>query len=184
MRWSNSPVRYGSVSIGLHWLMLLLLAAVYAVMELRGFFPKGSDPREAMKTWHYMLGMSVLVLALVRLVVHFAGPVPRIEPQPAGWQRLAAAVMHLALYALMVGMPLLGWVLLSAEGKPVPLFGMELPALVAKNEQLGKFTKEVHETVGNIGYFLIGVHAAAALFHHYIVRDNTLRRILPNLARR
>jgi cytochrome b561 len=184
MRWRNSPVRYGPVSIGLHWLMLLLLAAVYAAMELRGIFPKGSDPREAMKAWHYMIGMSILVLALVRLVAHFSDPAPPIEPPPAGWQKLAAAVMHLALYALMIGMPLLGWILLSAEGKPIALFGMELPALVAKNDQLGKLTKELHETVGNIGYFLIGAHAAAALFHHYITRDNTLRRMLPHLAQR
>ena len=184
MRWRNSPVHYGSVSIGLHWFMLLVLAAVYASMELRGIFPKGSDSREAMKVWHYMLGVSVLVLALVRLVAHFSGPVPRIEPQPTGWQRLAAAGMHLALYALMIGMPLLGWILLSAEGKAVALFGMELPALVAKNDQLGKLTKEVHETLGNIGYFLIGAHAAAALFHHYITRDNTLRRMLPHPAQR
>jgi cytochrome b561 len=180
MTWRNGPVRYGSLSIGLHWFMLLLLAAVYAAMELRGIFPKGSDARDAMKTWHYMLGMSVLVLALVRVVAHFSGPVPRIEPQPPGWQRLAAGVMHLALYALVIGMPLLGWILLSAEGSPIPFFGIELPALVVKDEQFAKRMEEMHEVGGNVGYFLIGLHAAAALFHHYVARDNTLRRMLPN----
>ena len=57
--------------------MLLLLVAVYACIELRELFPKGSDPREAMKTWHYMLGLSVLVLVSLRLVVHIIGPIPR-----------------------------------------------------------------------------------------------------------
>ena len=176
----NSTVRYGSLSIGLHWLMLLLLIAVYACIELRGFFPKGSDPREALKTWHFMLGLSVLVLASLRLVVHMAGPVPGIEPDPPRWQKLSAKLMHFALYVLMIGMPLAGWLMLSAEGKPIPFFGLELPALVGESKYLAKLVKEVHETGGTVGYFLIGLHAAAALFHHYVVRDNTLRRILPS----
>ena len=158
--------------------MLVLLATVYASIELREFFPKGSDPREALKLWHYMLGLSVLVLVWLRLAVHMIGPVPRIEPDPARWQKLLAKLMHVALYVLMIGMPLAGWLILSAEGKPVPFFGLELPALVGENKDLAKVADEIHETAGVVGYWLIGLHAAAALFHHYIVRDNTLRRML------
>jgi cytochrome b561 len=69
MNWRNNTDRYGSLAIGLHWLMLLLLVAVYVCIELRGYFPKGSDPREALKTWHLMLGLSVFVLAAVRMRV-------------------------------------------------------------------------------------------------------------------
>jgi cytochrome b561 len=76
-------------------------------------------------------------------------------------------------------MPVLGWLVLSASGKPIPFFGVELPALLAQNKDLASQLKEVHETMGTIGYFLIGLHAVAALFHHYIVRDNTLVRMLP-----
>ena len=177
--WRNSIRRYGSLSIGLHWLMLVLLAAVYASIELREFFPKGSDPREALKHWHYMLGLSVLVLVWLRLAVHMIGPVPRIEPDPTRWQKLLAKLMHAALYVLMIGMPLAGWLILSAEGKPVPFFGLELPALVGENKEFAEVVDEIHETAGVVGYWLIGLHAAAALFHHYIVRDNTLRRMLP-----
>jgi len=177
--WRNSIRRYGSLSIGLHWLMLVLLATVYASIELREFFPKGSDPREALKHWHYMLGLSVLVLVWLRLAVHMIGPVPRIEPEPAAWQKLLAKLMHVALYVLMIGMPLAGWLILSAEGKPVPFFGLELPALVGENKDLAKIADEIHETAGVVGYWLIGLHTAAALFHHYVVRDDTLRRMLP-----
>jgi len=177
--WLNSIRRYGSLSIGLHWLMLVLLAAVYASIELRELFPKGSDPREALKHWHYMLGLSVLVLVWLRLAVHMIGPVPRIEPEPASWQKLLAKLMHVALYVLMIGMPLAGWLILSAEGKPVPFFGLELPALVGENKDLAKIADEIHETAGVVGYWLIGLHTAAALFHHYVVRDDTLRRMLP-----
>lgn len=180
MNWKNTTVRYGSLSIGLHWLMLLLLAAVYACIELRGYFPKGSDPREALKTWHFMLGLVVFVLVSLRLVARAISPVPRIEPKPPKWQDLSAKLMHLALYALMLGMPLAGWLLLSAAGKPIPFFGLQLPALIGENKPLADAIKEVHETVGTAGYFLIGLHAAAALFHHYVVGDNTLRRMLPS----
>jgi cytochrome b561 len=179
MNWRNSTDRYGSLSIGLHWIMLLLLIAVFACIELRGLFPKGSDPREAMKIWHYMLGLSVLALVSLRLAVHIIGPSPDIEPNPPKWQKLFARVMHLALYVFMIGMPLAGWLMLSATGKPIPFFGLHLPALISENEPLAKLIKEVHKTAGTVGYFLIGLHAAAALFHHYIVKDNTLRRMLP-----
>ena len=179
MRWKNNAVRYGSVSIGLHWLMVLLIAAVYACIELRELFPKGSDPREMLKMWHFMLGLSVFFLVLLRLLVRFAsGPAPCIEPPPVRWQKLLAKVVHCALYGLMLGMPLAGWLILSSAGKPIPFFGLELPALVAENKDLAKQIKEIHETVGLLGYFLIGLHALAALFHHYILRDNTLYRML------
>lgn len=176
----NTIDRYGSLSIVLHWLMLLLIIAVYACIELREFYPKGSDLREALKTWHFMLGLSVFVLVWVRIYARLTAPSPRITPEPASWQSLSAKLVHIALYALMIGMPLLGWLLLSAAGKPIPFFGLELPALVSKNKDLADLIKEIHETVGTAGYFLIGLHALAALFHHYVVRDNTLLRILPN----
>ncbi len=159
--------------------MLLLLEAVYACIELRELYPKGSDPREALKAWHFMLGLSVLVLVSLRLAVHIVGPTPRIEPEPPKWQKLSAKLMHVALYVLMIGMPLAGWLILSAEGKPIPFFGLELPALIGESKDLAKLIEEVHETGGTLGYFLVGLHAAAALFHHYFVRDNTLRRMLP-----
>ena len=179
MQWRNSTERYGSLSIGLHWFMLLLLVAVYACIELRGFFPKGSEPREALKTWHYMLGLSVFVLVWLRLLSNMTGHFPRIEPEPPRWQKLSARLMHVALYALMIFMPLAGWLMLSAEGKPIPFFGLHLPALISESKNVAKLIKEIHVTAGTVGYFLIGLHALAALFHHYVMRDNTLRRMLP-----
>ena len=176
---SNPSARYSSLSIGLHWLILVLLIAVYATIELRGIFPKGSDPRELMKTWHFMLGLSVLALALLRLLVNVTRSAPPITPEPPQWQKLLSKLMHLALYALMIGMPLAGWLILSAAGKPIPFFGLQLPALIAESKPTAGLIKEIHETVGNAGYFLIGLHAAAALYHHYLVRDNTLLRMLP-----
>jgi superoxide oxidase len=169
--------RYSSLTISLHWLMLALLAAVYACIELRVLWPKGSDPRELIKTWHFMLGLSVFALVWVRIAARLSGGTPPIEPAPPAWQNLLAKGVHVALYALMIVMPIGGWLILSASGKPIPFFGLELPALVAPDKALAEQIKEIHETGGVVGYWLIGLHAAASLFHHYIKRDNTLLRM-------
>lgn len=179
MNWKNTANRYGSLSISIHWLMLILFIAVYASINLRELYEKGSDPRELLKTWHFMLGMLVFVLVWLRIAARLSGPTPAIRPEPVNWQQRSAKLVHLALYALMVGMPLTGWLLLSASGKPVPFFGLELPALIGTDKELAKQIKEVHEFVGTLGYYLIGLHAAAALYHHFIKRDNTLTRMLP-----
>lgn len=175
----RDPEFYGRLSIGLHWLTLAMFIAVYGCIELRELFPRGSPPREALKTWHFMLGLSVLVLASLRLLVTVARPAPAILPAPPGWQKLAATLVHVALYALMLGMPLAGWLLLSAEAKPIPFFGLQLPSLIAASKPAAELIKTIHETAGTVGYFIIGLHAAAALFHHYLVGDNTLTRMLP-----
>jgi cytochrome b561 len=184
MNWRNTSTRYGNLSMGLHWLMLGLIAAVYACIELRGYFPRGSGLRQAIKNWHFLLGLSVWLLLAVRLALRLTDTPPRILPSPVRWQGLVASAMHIALYGMMLLMPLLGWMALSAKGKPMPyFFGLQLPpfmpSLLLPSESTAELLEELHETGGSIGYVLIGLHAAAALYHHYIVRDNTLLRMLP-----
>lgn len=171
--------RYSSLSITLHWAMLLLLIAVYTCMEVRGYYPKGSDFREGLKMWHFMLGLTMLLLVLIRVVARVTSATPLITPDPPAWQTLIAKLTHLALYAFMVAMPIAGWIILSASGKALPFFGLDLPALAEPNKALAEQVKELHETVAAIGYFLFGLHAIAALFHHYILKDDTLRRMMP-----
>lgn len=167
---------YSKISIGLHWFMLLLLAVVYALIELREFYPRGSEIRETFKAWHFTMGLLVFGLVWIRLVARLRTSRP---PQPRSAADWLAAAMHLALYVLMVLMPVIGWMVLSASGKPIPFFAIDLPALIPKNKALGEQLKEVHELVGVAGYWLVGLHASAALFHHYLLKDGTLRRMLP-----
>lgn len=169
--------RYGKLSIALHWITLVLLVGVYACIELREMFPRDSDPRIMLKTWHFTLGLTVFVLVWVRMVARLLGKTPPIIPRAPRWQLIIANAVEFALYGLMFLLPILGWITLSAEGDSIPFFGLQLPALVAPNEQLAERTEELHETLATIGYFLIGLHAAAALFHHYVRRDNTLVRM-------
>jgi Ca2+-transporting ATPase len=159
--------------------MLLLLIAVYTCIELRGFYPKGSDIREALKTWHYMLGLSVFGLVCLRLLFCLIGSFPQSEPELPKWQKLSSGLIKTILYMLMIIMPLAGWLILSAEGKPIPFFGLQIPVLINENKAVAELTKEIHTTFGTVGYFLIGLHAIAALYHHFVVRDNTLMRMLP-----
>lgn len=178
-RWINTRHSYGWPAIALHWLMLALLAMVYASMELKSVFPKGSSGREAMALWHYMLGLSVFGLAWLRLLARLPGHKPVVAPPMPAWQAWAAGSAHWALYALLLGLPILGWLTLSAKGVATPFFGIELPALIGENKAQAKWLKNIHETVATAGYVLIGLHAAAALFHHYVKRDNTLKLMLP-----
>ena len=135
-----------------------------------------------MKTLHFSFGLLVFVMVWLRLAIRLLSPTSRLDPAIPFWQRHSARLAHAALYALMIAMPLLGWLALSAAGKPVPFFGLEVSALIDENINLAKPIKKLHETIGSAAYLLIGLHAAVALFHHYVRGDNTLRRMLPKRA--
>lgn len=174
----NQSARYSKPLIILHWLMLVLMVITYATIELRELFPKGTEPREFMKSLHFMFGLTVLLSVSFRLYFRLNSTSPAITPAPNLITHRIAQAMHFTLYLLMIGMPIAGWLILSTAGKPIPFFGLELPSLIAENKELSKSIKELHETVGSLGYFLIGIHTVAALFHHYVVKDNTLKRMM------
>ena len=186
MSWRSQRTseRYGSLAIGLHWLVALQLLAVYACINLADAFPEDSAPQTALMMWHFMLGLSVLVVALLRIINRLASVTPAALSSTPKWQRRLSATTHLALYALILAMPVLGWLTLSAQGEPIPFFGVELPPLIAPNHALAKELRQIHETLGVTGYYLIGLHVAAALVHHYAMHDSTLARMLPFLSSR
>lgn len=173
----GASARYNPWSIGLHWGMFLLILATFACIELRELFDKGTASRDAMKMWHFMLGLAVFFLVWVRVTIRVFTKVPPIVPTPPRWQALLAKLVHFVLYAFMIGMPLAGWLILSGEGKVIPFFGLELPPLMEPNKTLAHDIEEIHETVGELGYWLIGLHALAAIIHHHLLKDNTLLRI-------
>lgn len=179
MSWKNTENHYGSASIKMHWIMVILMIFVFASIEGRQLFEKGTEMRDLFKMWHFMLGMSVLFLVAVRVYLRFSQVEPKITPPLSSMQMLGAKAAHIALYGFMILMPIAGWLLLSAAGKPIPFFGLELPSLLATDKDLAKSIKSIHELVGEIGYYLIGFHALAALVHHYVQKDDTLIRMLP-----
>ncbi|MHB2060011.1 cytochrome b [Pseudomonas monsensis] len=170
--------RYGKLSITLHWLMLALFVGVYACVEIKGYMPKGSEARGLLMGFHGLFGTGIFALVWLRLLGRLT-PRPPITPKPPAWQTGISHLMHLALYVLMIATPILAWLMLAAADKPFPYFGFHIPAPVAIDPDFAKQLKYWHELLGSTGYWLIGLHAAAGLFHHYWVRDNTLVRMLP-----
>lgn len=173
--------RYSGISIALHWLMVLLIVAAYSLILSRSEFPKGSEARALVKMLHFSIGLSIFALVWVRIAARLAsGPAPAITPTPPALQQKAAKLAHFALYGLMIGMPIGGALILSFEGQALPWFGLfEVQLPIPENKDYADLFEDLHETGGTIGYFLIGLHALAGLYHHYFLRDDTLKRMLP-----
>jgi cytochrome b561 len=171
--------RYGNLSIAMHWLMVVLIALTYLFIELRTLFPRDSPERAFMRATHASLGLLILLLVSVRLAAVWRGGRPRVTPALPAWQAFAARTVHVLLYLLMIAMPILGWLLFNARGGDAPFFGLELPALIGEDEALGKRLRAIHGWIGSLGYALIGLHSLAAIVHHWVWRDDTLRRMLP-----
>lgn len=161
----------------LHWLMFLLIVAAYMTIEFRGIFEKGTPERDLIKAVHYVLGLSVFLLLIARLSskLLFKQPSTRVLNK---FQVIISRVVFTCLYLFMGLMPILGWLLVSAEGHQVQLFNLTLPALISEDHELAKQIEEVHETIGSIGYALIGLHIIAGLAHHFLFKDDTLKRML------
>ncbi|BBO21118.1 MAG: cytochrome b [Burkholderiales bacterium] len=175
----NDSKRYGSMSRALHWAIALFTIAAIVFVELHGLFPKGSEPREAVKFLHIQLGLLVFGLTWLRLAWRSANPPPAITPPPQAWEARLATLMHVALYAAMLALPVLGVAMAQAGGKPLAFLGVPLPVFLGEDKALGKALKEAHELIGNVAIGLIALHALAAFWHHFVKRDDTLARMLP-----
>ena len=180
----NQRLVYAPITISIHWLSVALMIGIYASIELHEIIPRSNPLRGDMEDWHIYLGLTLLVLAIGRLVINLRMQAPAITPTPPAWQMLLNKGMKLYLYTLMLLMPLLGWVYLSANEEAISWFGIALPAIAPVSEFLAEFSEEAHEIIGKSAYLFIGLHAAAALYHHYLVKDDTLRRMLPRFLRR
>ena len=178
----KSPIqpRYVPTLRRLHWLMALLILAAYLLIEQRNLFPRGSAPRAAMVQGHFWTGITIFLLAWWRLASRVRNGVPPISPMPDRYSALAAKLVHLALYAFLVVMPLLGLATAWSDGKAIliPFTDIALPALLPENESLAHTLEDLHARIGQVFYWVIGAHVLAALWHHLFRRDDTLKRML------
>lgn len=175
-----TAVRYAPGLRRLHWGMALLVAAAYLFVEFHEAFPRGSTTRAGMLQAHFWMGLSVLVLVFWRLALRRRHGAPAITPALPAWQAWPAKLLHLALYAFLVAMPVLGVLTVWTDGRDllVPFTHVVIPPLVAENEGLGHQLEELHGEIGELFYWVIGLHVLAALYHHFVRRDDTLRRML------
>ncbi len=179
---------YTRVAILLHWLIGLSIIALLALGLIMEDLPKTYRIEAFMI--HKSLGLTVLVLSVVRLFWRLTHKVPDLPETMKKWEKFTAHAVHAALYFLMIALPFTGWALVSSSprGFPTIWFGLfewpHLPVLseIVNKKEVSDSFGEVHETLAWIAIFLIAAHIGAALKHHFINRDNVLTRMLPFLA--
>ena len=177
---------YTRPAIALHWLIALLVVGGFSLGLYMSDLPV-SPQKLRYFSWHKWSGITVLALTFVRLAWRLTHPAPAPVPGLPRWQEQAARTIHRVLYVLLFAIPLTGWMYSSASGYPVVYFGikaLQLPDLVAKDKALADLLKAVHQSLNWTLLVLVAIHAAAALKHHFVDRDETLRRMLPLLRRR
>lgn len=177
------PTRYSMVAIVLHWLLALMILAMFAVGLYMTDLPF-SPQRLTLYNWHKWAGVTFLTLTLLRLVWRMthrppALPVAVTRTMP-GWQHRAYHATHHLMYLLFFAVPLVGWAYSSAAGFPIVWFGqMPLPDLLPVNKELAELIKPLHKYLALALMALAGLHIAAASKHQLVDRDGLLVRMLP-----
>ncbi|MGV0952843.1 MAG: cytochrome b [Fluviibacter sp.] len=176
---TNSNVRYTAPAIALHWLMAWLIIAVYFLGLSIDALPVGPD-RIQVVGWHKWLGVTIAFLWGFRVLWRAGHRPPALPASSPAWQNAASHLVHVALYLLMIAIPVSGWLMSSAKGYTTNFFGLfDLPNLLMKDKELGHTLKEVHEVLANSLMALVGLHIAAALKHQLVDKDNLLGRMRP-----
>jgi cytochrome b561 len=175
----NRSARYTGTAIALHWIAALLILGNLAFGLYMVDLPL-SPAKLRYYSWHKWVGVTVFLLSAVRLLWRLSHPAPSLAVSMPHWQRKAANASHILLYVLFFAAPLSGWLFSSAAGFPTVYLGLvQIPDLVSKNRELADALKVVHRVAtGSLGSLAL-IHAAAAVKHHVIDRDDVLARMLP-----
>ena len=184
--WRNSEHRYGLVSILLHWtiaLGMIGLVALGAWMVELTYYDRWYYDALAL---HKAFGVLVLIFVVVKFGWRFASPKPAFGPEVGPWARVGATAVHSVLNAMLVVVPVTGYLISTSEGAGVDLFGLlELPAFPGVSERTRDLAIEVHYYLAYGGIALVALHAGAALKHHFVDKGSTLARmVVPHTRRR
>ncbi len=173
------PTRYGSVAQVLHWVVAALIVTQFALAWTADDLPLGMH-KLALLARHKSFGMTVLMLALVRLLWRLKNPPP---PLPAGMNELEtrlARFTHVAFYFFLFAMPLTGWMMSSAKNYSVSWFGLfTWPNLISQSDSAFGVLRETHEIMSWALFAIAVLHILAALKHHFWNKDDVLLRMLP-----
>lgn len=177
---SATVSRYSPPAQIFHWLTVFFVAAAWTLGVLGDDLPRGSI-RHIGEFVHIIFGELVVLLLLLRVVWRFVTPAPPLEKTRFGAPAaLATKLGHLAIYALLLAVPVVGVVTLFHGGEALSLFGVvDIPSPWPKNRELKHYSKEIHELLAHLLVMLAALHAAAALTHHFVLKDRTLKRMLP-----
>ncbi|MEZ5842638.1 MAG: cytochrome b [Hyphomicrobiaceae bacterium] len=176
---------YSPPARAMHWLTVLLLMIqipLGIVMVRYAYATEFKAPSGQMYDAHKLLGLVILAVVAVRLAYRLMNGAPPDEPTLEPWQKLVSHLTHWAIYALLLAVPVLGWLAISYYGPFAP-FGIKLPALVAENQDRATIVFKIHMAAALALTALIAMHVGAALFHHVVRKDGVLARMLPGLKR-
>jgi cytochrome b561 len=175
----NTTHRWGALAQLLHWLIVLLIIAQFTLALLADDLPAGMK-KLILLSRHKSIGITILLLACARLGWRWANPTPALPATLKPYERALARGTHFLLYLLLFLIPLTGWTMSSARGFPVSWFGfIQLPDLVPKNKALYEALLTTHHTLAWTLTGLVALHVGAALKHHFMLKDDVLRRMLP-----
>lgn len=183
MMMRNTERTYGSVAKTFHWLLFLMLAFLVAAGNFLASMPKGPD-KLAAAGMHKSFGLIVLALVLVRLAWRLVNVTPKDPDGTTPIEAFLGHAMHWGLYVLMIAQPLSGILMSQAAGQPVSLFGLlEVPTLVSPDESAAKLYHAGHGTIWIVLVVAVVGHALAALYHHFVKKDDVLVRMSPRRAK-
>lgn len=179
MTFRNTTVAWGSLSKALHWLIVLLIINQWVIILRAHNMPRGPALIETL-AWHKSFGITILALAIVRLAWRLVNPTPELTTVTRPWERQLARITHFLLYALLFAVPLTGWMMSSARNFPVSWFKLvQLPDLVSPSQSAYELLHSLHEGLNLALVAVALLHVAGALKHHFIDRNDVLKRMLP-----
>ena len=175
----SSPTRYGAVAQLFHWLIAALIVAQFTLAYLADDLPIGIH-KLALLARHKSFGMTVLMLAILRLLWRLKNPPPLLPSGMTPLERTLARATHIAFYVLLFAMPITGWLMSSAKNYSVSWFGLfTWPNLIAKNETAFDLLRSTHHILSYALFAIAVLHILAALKHHFWNKDDVLLRMLP-----
>jgi len=171
---------YASSQKAIHWAVFLLVIGLYGLTYVVDLFARG-DPGRALVWWlHISFGLLLFALVVVRVGLRLVLGTPGLPLEMSQLERWAAKVAHLVLYGLLVAIPVLGILLTWYRGDALSFFGLfTIPAPFSPDRATAGSIRQLHSLCANLILILAGLHAVAALWHHYVRKDDVLRRMLP-----
>jgi cytochrome b561 len=178
MQLRNTLARYGAVAQLFHWVIVVLIITQFVLAErAEGLSPVA---KIGVLGTHKSVGITILILAVLRLTWRLFNPVPPLPPGTPRWQELAAHASHFLLYALLFIQPVVGWLMSSARAFSVSWWGLvQLPDLIQPNKVAFERLRDWHQAIAYTLAAIALIHIAAAIKHHFFDRDDVLRRMLP-----
>ena len=170
---------YPATSKLLHWLVAICVLTTVPVAIAMVRVSEG-PAQDALYNVHKSLGVLILILMVLRLINRLVVGAPIPDPGIEPWQKIVSSIVHTSLYVLLLAMPVVGYIANSVYGASTPFFGLfSLPPIAGKNEALATQLFTIHRWAGFLLIALVLAHVSAALYHHFVRRDNVLRRMLP-----